>query len=196
LYASSIIYRPFTFALPYWSPSQPSPTSVSSYVADGSDLAQGIHAFLLRKVKKIMYVQTPSTTLQPESVWNVTANPRNNSMISYDFASYFGALEIGFTSSILQYSKNQVFSFDDWPRVVKGLQAAQAKGTGIVATFDLTTVENTWWGIKAGFTTELTVFYVGRVWQWENKLSNKYKTLLVPYTWSCGIPRYTRARTQ
>lgn len=34
--------------------------------------------------------------------------------------------------------------------MIQGLQAAQAQGNGMVATFELTTIENAWWGIPAG----------------------------------------------
>ena len=42
-----------------------------------------------------------------------------------------------------------MFSTEDWPRFAQGLVQAQNKGRGAVASFNLTTVANAFWGLKA-----------------------------------------------
>jgi len=51
----------------------------------------------------------------------------------------------------------KVFSTEDFVRVIQALQAAQAAGKGIIATLELTTIENVWWGIPAGRTAQVIV---------------------------------------
>ena len=45
---------------------------------------------------------------------------------------------------------------------------------------NLTTVENTWWGIPAGITSQVTFVYLGRLKNWEAELSEDMHELLVP----------------
>ena len=59
--------------------------------------------------------------------------------------------------------KNQVFSTDDYSKVILALQTAQSDGNGIIANFNLTTVENEWWGIPSGFEVDITFVYLGRL---------------------------------
>ena len=177
-----ITAKAFGFTYRAWSPSQTTvPKAIPHYFSDGGNLAnQDIISFLQRKVKNIILVLSPTIPLQPPQVWNVTADPRNPSYIAIDFMSYFGALPLNFVADSLDYSKNQVFSFSEWTRVVKALQVAQAKGNGIVATFALTTVKNSWWGIPAGFQTKVTIMYTSRVKNWEQKLPPSLYADLVP----------------
>ncbi len=56
----------------------------------------------------------------------------------------------------------QVFDRADFPIVVTALQAAQAKGDGIISTHTLTTVENTWWGVPAGLKVDITFSLLGK----------------------------------
>ena len=165
----------------YFSPSQVIPKpAVTNQVTDGGFSQNTMVApFLQRGIKNIIAVFSTSVPLQPASVWNVNKNPKNIDYITSDLACLFGALPDGY-ASIFNYQDDQVFSFSDWPRVVKTLQAAQAKGNGIIATFQLTTVHNDWWGINAGFKTSLTIIYNGRLKNWEKQLNAKYKALLVP----------------
>ncbi|RYG99274.1 hypothetical protein EON65_50430 [archaeon] len=79
-----------------------------------------------------------------------------------------------------EYEKNQVFSTSDYAKVVSALQAAQAEGKGIVATFNLTTVENLWWGVRGGMQVQITFSYLGRLSQWESQLQPEMYNVLVP----------------
>ena len=160
-YVSNPSSSNFGLKLPVWSVAQKNPKSVVNYMTDGGNYAnQNIISFLQRKVKNIILVSTSSIPLQPFQVWNVTSDPRNINYIAEDVMSFWGALPINFQSSYYDYSKNQVFSFADWPRVVLGLQAAQAEGSGIVATFCLKTVKNEWWGIPEGFEVKLNAIHL------------------------------------
>ena len=67
--------------------------------------------------------------------------------------------------------KNQVFSFSDWFKVIKGLQAAQAKGYGNIAKFNLTTVKQlVLLVLDHKLLFSILVVY-GRHWQWEKETS-------------------------
>lgn len=99
-----------------------------------------------------------------------------------------------------EYYRDQVFDRNDYITVVQGnltshtamnikykillrflgLQKAQKDGLGIVRTFNLTTVANSWWGIPAGFTSQITFVYLGRLRGWEELLSDEMKPLLIP----------------
>lgn len=54
------------------------------------------------------------------------------------------------------------------------------KGKGIIVSANLTTVKNDWWGIPAGIQTEVTFVYLSRCFEWESRLSEEMKELLVP----------------
>ena len=84
--------------------------------------------------------------------------------------------------SFLMYRTHyfQYFPTEDWVPVAQGLQAAQAEGNGIIYSVNLTTIENNWWGIPAGITSEITFVYLGRLKNWEAELSDEMRKLLVP----------------
>ena len=48
--------------------------------------------------------------------------------------------------------------------------AAQKAGRGAVASANVTTVANPWFGIEAGFKVWLTVVYLSRATEWEKDL--------------------------
>jgi hypothetical protein len=73
-----------------------------------------------------------------------------------------------------------VFAQEDYAPLITAMQAAQAKGKGIVVTQVLQTVENTWWGIPANRTVEVTWVYMSRLFEWEARLSPEMQALVVP----------------
>jgi hypothetical protein len=86
-----------------------------------------------------------------------------------------------------EVEKNQVFPTADWVPVVTAMQKAQQAGNGIFASFNLTTVENSWWGVPAGLTFDVTFGYLGRLSQWEDKLSRGMQELVVPDTTDLSV---------
>jgi hypothetical protein len=176
--------------LPYWSPAADTVASSTTSTGTPSISARGgvavvdttfgdggefenipLISFLQRGVNKVVLFFSSSVQLQPSSVWNVTEDPSYPGITS-DFVAFFGALPINYsdTQAALEYYyvRDQVFSYSDYEPVVLALQDAQAKGKGILATFNLTTVENAWWGIPAGQQVEVTFSMLGRLTQWES----------------------------
>lgn len=124
-----------------------------------------------------------STPLAPASKYNPYTDPFTGKELTDTLTAFFGVLpvnESNFENRSFEYEMNQVFAKSDYAPVVTALQAAQAEGKGIFATFNLVTIENAWWGIPAGITTQITFSYLGRLSQWESKLSPEMKKLLVP----------------
>ena len=79
-----------------------------------------------------------------------------------------------------EYEMNQVFPKSDYFDLIESLQAAQAQGDGIVTTKHLTTIQNNFWGIPAGFEADITFCYLGRLSGWEKQLSSDLQSVLVP----------------
>lgn len=167
----------------YWSPSLIWPTSEDTYLADGGAFENiPLIPFLQRKVDRIVLFFTASMPLQPSDKYDPYTDPLTTSSITDTLPAYFGLIppESGFENRSFEYEMNQVFRSEDYAVVVSALQAAQAKGTGIVAKFNLTTVENKWRGIPAGFQVQIIFSYLGRLKEWENQLSADMQALLVP----------------
>lgn len=170
---------------PVWSPIAPNeqttPSVVSSWIGDGGNFQNDpLINFLLRRVKHI--VTAIFTNIPLNSTWNVFEDPTNLDAISKDIPAFFGQLPANYDELFFgfYYLQNQVFAKEDYYRVVLGLQEAQAKGDGIVASFNLTTVQNDWWGVPAGLEVEWTIVYTGRALNWEAQLSPEMKALIVP----------------
>ena len=125
-----------------------------------------------------------SIPLKPFEDWDVENDSYSDDQITNDLSSYFGALSnnrsYNFEDRSYELTKNQIFSKSDYITVIKGLQTAQQNGKGIIATFNLTTIENQWLGITAGISTEITFSYLGRLSKWESLLSKEMYSLVVP----------------
>ena len=169
----------------YWSPCDPSPAaSVGSgqYVyADGGSIDNGgLIFFLQRQVTNIVVFSNSSVPLDPK--YNPHHNAYKDSLFTDDIAAYFGVQETYTTfdflsefenTSAYHYGENKVFDSRYFGDVVRKLQLAQSAGGGIVASFDLVTVENLKWGIPAGFKVNVTFSLLGRLQQWENQLTDE-----------------------
>jgi len=168
----------------YWSPADKVPQTTSTLFADGGSYENiPLISFLQRKVPKIILFMVSSTPLMPVEKYNPYTDTFDGTQLTDTVTCFFGVLAKdtpNWQNRSYEYEKDQVFATSDYPIVVSALQAAQAKGEGIIATFNLTTIENTWWGIPAGETYEITISYLGRLQAWEAKLSSDMKDLLVP----------------
>jgi hypothetical protein len=175
----------------YWAPSNPTPAESFPYqflFSDGGNLDDSpLIPFLQRQVKKIILFENVYLPLTPSSDWDVEADPYYVGGIMEPIPAYFGMS--GNTSDYFapriynrsfDTSKLHVFNSADYIHVIKTLQQAQADGRGVLGTFNLTTVENKWWGIPAGFNTQLTIVYTNRVQGWEAQLSEEMYELVVP----------------
>lgn len=168
----------------YWPPAASQPELTTMMVADGGAYENiNLFSFLQRRVPKIVLFFITSVPLQPSDKWDVVRDPQSYDHISDDLAAFFGAIDYSlprYADRTYEYEQNQVFSLKDFDRVALGLQAAQKEGRGIFYTANLTTVENQWWGIPAGLTCEITFAYLGRLSQWEARLSPEMRALVVP----------------
>jgi hypothetical protein len=64
--------------------------------------------------------------------------------------------------------------------VAQQLQAAQAKGSGVVVKTELTTVRNDWWGVKGGQKVTVLWVYLSRAPEWEARLPAEIRADVVP----------------
>ena len=143
----------------------------------------GFIYLLQREVSKVILFENPSTPLQPSSNWNVDTQVTTDDSLDSTIPSFFGMENEDHKESYdrnFMYYKNQVFAKSDYNNVIKAMQASQAKGTGIIATVDLVTIENAWWGIPAGRKVQVTFVYLGRLSAWESKLSADMQSRVIP----------------
>ena len=148
---------------------------------DGGNLEnQGLLALLRRKVRRIVMFVNSQTPLRPRIEYNPFWRPPRSGDMDSSFAALFGFKPIlpklGFDSSHIQ-----VFSRSSLAHVVDKLQRAQLKGNGCVASVNLTTLANVWWGILPGQDVRLTIVYLGRAYNWEKLLPEKVAELVAPF---------------
>lgn len=168
----------------YWSPSNVVPSAADTLFADGGSYENiPLISFLQRRVQKIILFFVAERSLYPADKYNPYTDIYDGTQITDTVTAFFGILEPtlpNWENRSYEYEMNQVFAKEDYPKVITALQESQARGKGIFATFNLTTIENKWWGIPAGITAEVTFAYLGRLQGWEAKLSPDMYPLLVP----------------
>ena len=107
----------------------------------------------------------------------------SKTQVARDLAAFFGVIPEDYDEWQIRgfdLSHNQVWPTEDWPTVITALQEAQASGNGVIATLNLTTVENTFWGIPSGISTQVTFVYLSRLLEWEKQLPPDMQELFVP----------------
>lgn len=168
----------------YYSPTSSIPSSDDTLFCDGGSYENILLISMLqRRVEKIVLFINSKTPIQPASKWNVMSDPPLSEQISSDLSSFFGVLPSDVSDAenrAFDNRKNQVFAESDWKPVALTLQESQAKGDGIIGNFKLTTVQNDWWGIPAGITSQIVIVYMGRLGNWEKELTTEMSELLIP----------------
>lgn len=168
----------------YWSPSESKPSSTDMLYTDGGCYENfALLPMIQRQVSKIILFINPHTPLQPSENWNVDTDAPNSDQIDSGISSFFGILPPLKKEAVernFMMEKNQIFKKEEYNILIKGLQAAQKVGKGIIYTMNLTTIENNWWGIPNGITSEITFVYLGRLSQWESKLSSDMQSKIIP----------------
>jgi hypothetical protein len=168
----------------YWPPSAVMPFSDDVLFADGGAYENiPLISFLQRGVEKVVLFFVSSTPLTPIDQWDAFTQPYTGKQVTDCLTSFFGVFDpnqLSVVDRAMEYDKNQVFPTADFAPVITALQKSQAEGKGIFATFDLTTIENSWWGIPAGRKVQVTFSYLGRLKQWESKLPTDMYPLFVP----------------
>lgn len=170
----------------YWSPDdEVKPDFTPMMFTDGGCYQDiSLIQFMQRRVSKIVLFFLSSTPLKPFEDWDVNADPLKEGQVTDDLSAFFGALpdteQRRWENRSFELEKNQVFATSDYTKVITALQTAQQAGKGIIATMNLTTVKNDWWGIPAGETFEITFSYLGRLPKWEAQLNKEVYKLAVP----------------
>jgi hypothetical protein len=160
--------RRLGMALPYWSPAVASPRATEFLYADGGCVANpALISLLQRRVARCVLFCNFQTPLRPRKEWDPYGRPPTPSDISEEIPSFFGMV---LDSAAWSFARNAVFARADFPRVVAALQDAAAAGAGAVATTELTTVANSWWGIPAGQRVTVTWCYLAAAPAWAERL--------------------------
>ena len=117
------------------------------------------------------------SALETNRSWDPNAEPPRKSSMDADIPAYFG---INVPQIGQDEHRDQVFPRADFPRVAVALQAAQARGNGVVVTTQHVTVENRWWGVSAGLKVNVTWMLLGRALNWEAELPEKLRKEVRP----------------
>jgi len=190
------IQKPTSLHFNYFSPTDPSnggqeaqagkKNIYDTLFADGGSLENiPLISLIQRGVKRVMYCANTGDALQPASVWNIDAPGAAEipDQIDGSIPAFFGInvdRKHKFQDRSYFLDNNQIFASADYAGVVKGLQAAQAAGKGIIFRTTLTTIQNLWWGVTGGVQVDITFMYLGRVTAWETLLSADMRKLVVP----------------
>eukprot|EP00049_Salpingoeca_infusionum_P001543 m.49206 g.49206 ORF g.49206 m.49206 type:complete len:571 (+) comp11080_c0_seq1:105-1817(+) len=163
----------------YWSPSSSLPTTDVALLADGGCIQNtNIIGLLQRGVTSIVAFFNPAKPLN--STFDPTARPTSADDIDDGLPSFFGVFVDASYNILWDISHNQVFDQKDYAGIVNQLTASMRNGLGAVAQAEVTTVDNDWWGIKAGMKVNLTVVYLARALQWEAALPSDLRTQIQP----------------
>ena len=165
----------------YYSPYYGGPTR-EVFVGDGANLEnQGLIALLQRDVRRIvMFINSPIPLNDRNGYHPYLRPPLYDIDIDSSITALFGLYNL-LPPFGMDFSHDQVFHKRDFPRVVAALQDSQQEGRGAVAAVDLLTIENKWWGIAAGKKVHVVFAYLGRVYEWESKLSNEVADVVAPH---------------
>ncbi len=175
----------FSIHFDYWSPTQSEKPDVTDFIfSDGGTYEDlPLISFLQRRVDRVILFVNDAKPLYPADRYNPYTDVYTGEEASLNIAAYFGVFPSPpekFTDLVTEYSKNQVFPTENYANVISSLQAAQKAGKGIIGTFNLTTIENDWWGVPAGIETQITFVHIGRLTSWEDRLPSDMKSHFVP----------------
>jgi hypothetical protein len=154
----------------YWPVREPTVPSTQEFeFGDGGVLENyGIISLLLRRLETIVVFINTSAPLN--LAYDADPSGRvTHADIDANLPPLFGVHDPTFGIST---QNNQVFATADYSRVVGALQAAKRKGGAVLAVTELTTVENAWWGVKAGHVVRVCWMYLDRSAVWEARLTS------------------------
>ena len=155
-------------ALPYWAPSQAAPRSTEFLYADGGCVMNpALISLIQRRVRRVVAFCNFQTRLRTRAEWDPYARAPTPADISEEVPSFFG---MALDSAAWCFARNAVFAQADFAPVVAALQDAAAAGRGAVATVELETVANAWWGIPAGQRVTVTWCYLAAAPEWAAQL--------------------------
>ena len=122
----------------YWGPrtvDEASASATAPYAAEtfvfgdgGNVVNPNLISLLQRGVRKILVCANFNTPLSPRSKWDPTVRVPTAEDIDNDIPAFFGVVVAKNTSAGYFLGNNQMFSSEDFPKVVTALQVAQAQG--------------------------------------------------------------------
>jgi len=165
---------------PIWSTAPEEPSDAAFFTGDGGDVENlSLMPMLRRSVSRVTaFVNTPNPLNQSWDPYQRA--PIGLGDLDDSFAAYFGVFTDPSNERAWNYRMNQVFHTEDFNFVVSELQAGLRSGMGAVAKVILTTVHNPHWGIPGGENVTITWNYLSRCPQWENKLPDELRLLIIP----------------
>lgn len=168
----------------YWAPSESIP-KVSKYtVGDGAGVSNtNLISLIQRGVKTIIAFVSTSTPLQNSTNWNPVTDTLTQDVIDFTVPAWFGYYpsDLSEVNDVSYDLKNShIFDSSEWIPMVTSLQNAQAIGKGNIISMVHTTINNDKYGIIAGQKIKVVWIYLGRALQWEAKLNDEMKNLVVP----------------
>jgi len=173
----------------YWPPSSSEPTAQEMLIGDGGNSENsGIYPLLRRRLKRIVMVYNPPVVLTLRDAWD----PRARDPVYGEICDGFAALW-GVYVNPGKYNNTIVFPRETFPGIVAALQDSIASGKGAVTTVELTTVENTRFGIPAGISTRMTIMYLAPSSTWEARLPADVRDALRTKTFDPVFPHYPTA---
>ena len=134
-------------------------------------------ALAMREVGTIISVNYNSGTSLPlASEWDGTQDINTTNYVPKGVCALFGNFYcLDYIDGLVQtepfqLKNNQIFVESDFRTLVAQLQAGYGSSGAPMAVLDLTTVENSWWGIPAGRTIKLVVMINYKWDMWQDRL--------------------------
>jgi len=183
LVSSSLVSNLVPMDFNYWSPAIEHPSSTSTLFTDGGfSQDHGLIPLLQRGVKKIFVVTATPNTINFESLRNYdspdnwkNAKKMKERVFDNMTPSYFGIAE---DVKENDYDQNHVFRTSEFEGLVEGYYAAHLRGSGLIHRQMYTTVENTFYGIRADQNFDITFFNSQRCDSWDKLLPTEIYDLL------------------
>mmetsp|Transcript_24988 Transcript_24988/g.34765 ORF Transcript_24988/g.34765 Transcript_24988/m.34765 type:complete len:645 (-) Transcript_24988:46-1980(-) len=173
---------------PYWSPSK-SPLgekegaggrSDEPYVYGDGGLNDNLNlASLLRREEIERFVICVQTSIPLNMSYDPLERPPTYDDIDNSIYSAFG-IEASSGTTPFFYEENHVFASEQYPELVQKFQEAARKGDGIIAEMTTQVVENPTQGVRGNRTVDVIWVYLGRAFNWENKLPEWLRTQIAP----------------
>ena len=119
-------------------------------------------------------------TLSTRDMWDPSTQSPLPADVEEDFISFFGIKYAIPLIHAWDNHRNHIFKKSEFVPLAMALQEKAAAGKGAVVTMEHTTVDNTWWNIKAGTTVTVTWVYSARVLDFEKALPAEVQKHLHP----------------
>lgn len=191
-------------SMPIWSPEDEEPRATDMGIFDGGISENiGIMSLLRRGVRRVVMILNTVHPLAPRERWDPFARvatlgepgtlgrngtndpqaaqfpaPPGPEDICSSLAALFGVVSDPATQQAWCFRRNHVFPREGLAPLAATLQEAQERGKGAVATTELTTVANEFWGIRAGLRVKVTVAYLGQMRHWQQRLPPETRNFL------------------